>query len=138
MKAQFKLGILAFTTIFSISAWSFGTSIDLGELDIPPGLHRLHANNTNMHLGVDYTLNCAVSPLQEKSALSISEYNLSKIEIYMDEQPYYANSIIPIPAETITHIKLINVRANDYDEAIYFQNLDQTQSMSIHCIADVF
>lgn len=138
MKSPLKVLFAAIVMACSITAWSFGTAVDLGEIKLNPGITLLKLEDTKMHRYVDYKINCTLNPLQEKSALAIVAYNLPNVKIYVDSERYSQNSVIPIEAEKLINISLYSIHNDQTGETISFKNLDQTQTFTMHCIANLF
>lgn len=133
-----KYGTLATSMMLSAVSWSLGTAVDLGEILLKPGITMLELNKTGLHKKVPYVVNCSMEPLTEASALLISERNLQWMQIWIDGVKKLKNSILQIPENKPLAIKLTNVYRTGNDEnAINFSNLDQIQTFSMHCVADI-
>lgn len=137
MKTLLKNGLFVCSMICCVTAWSFGTGVDLGNFQLPPGLSKLTLSETHLHYDVGYTIQCTMEPLQENSAIAISKYNMSAIKIKVKDKYYYPNETILLPDSEAIHLQLENVIRHSNNEIIYFKNFDQTQTFAMHCTADI-
>ena len=139
MNKLVKFGCFATTLLLSVASWAFGTSVDLGSIQVPPGYSVLELKSTKLHRNVDYIIRCDLAALNEKSAFAIHETGLRDLDIFVDDANFYEGETIVLKADTAHKIFLRNISLNDSDNAqnILFKNIDQTQTLDIHCVADV-